>query len=73
MPKFKKINKSEAVRRHLTRYGSIDRQTAMSLYNAFDLPDIVRRIRNQSRASNGLKIEVVEGSSPNTKYRCTNT
>jgi len=66
MPSHKNYNKTQEIKAHLKRYKSIDRSTAASLYKCFDLPDVIRRLKSSHSGFEGLQI--VNGSSPNTKY-----
>lgn len=64
MPTLKNNNKTENIIAHLKRYKRINRSTALQLYAVGNLPEFIRKIKK----SRGLNIEVVKGSSPNTKY-----
>lgn len=65
----KKIHKRKEILKYLLRYKAIDRQTAITHFQAFDLPHYIREIgKIERQALKGLKIERLEGSSPNTKY-----
>ena len=64
--KVKRINKTEAVKKHLESFGSIDRLTAATRYGAYDLPDIIRRLRKK------MEIELLMGYEPNSKYQLVN-
>lgn len=67
MPTHKNHNKTQEIKAHLRRYKSIDRMTAATVYKVFDLPDYIRRLKSSHSGFEGL--EIVKGSSPNTRYK----
>ena len=50
-----RINKAEAIRKHLERYGHIDKPTAYAKYKTMSLPQYVEKLRKR-----GMRITTVK-------------
>lgn len=64
--KSKDISKKQKVLNYLERYGSIDRQTALTHFKIWSLGSIIQSIRKQ--LPNGVKIETQYKKFDTTRY-----
>ena len=66
MPRKKTINKTLEVWLYLKRYGAIDRRQAENKFEAFNLPQVMARVKLRALKA-GFGVIVVETG--NTKYK----